>query len=139
MSELFPTVAAAEAYVQFSAEALALAQTRLPGPTTLILPVRPDAAHVFFVTATGEPAVSAGVRVSSHPLACLLAQAYGLPLSTTSANRHGLPPAYTVSAILEQWLEHGDTEPDSCLDEGELPSRPPSTIIDCTNGGKVLR
>ncbi len=139
VSALFPTVAAAEAYVRFSAESLALAQTRLPGPTTLILPVRSDAAHVFFVTANDEPAASAGVRVSSHPLACLLAQTYGLPLSTTSANRHGLPPAYHVSALREQWLEHAETAPDLCLDEGMLPLRPPSTIIDCTAGGKVLR
>lgn len=139
VSALFPTVAAAEAYVRFSTEALALAEARLPGPTTLILPVRSDAAHTFFVTANGEPATSAGVRVSSHPLACLLAQTYSLPLSTTSANRHGLPPAYDVSALREQWLEYAETAPDLCLDEGTLPLRPPSVIIDCTDGNRILR
>jgi tRNA threonylcarbamoyl adenosine modification protein (Sua5/YciO/YrdC/YwlC family) len=63
-----------------------------PGPLTLVLPARSDL----------PPALTAGsgtigVRVSSHPTARALVDALGEPLTTTSANPGGEPPAGDVA------------------------------------------
>jgi L-threonylcarbamoyladenylate synthase len=62
-----------------------------PGPLTLVLPARPELAPAL----TGGSG-TIGVRVSSHPLARALVDALGEPLTTTSANPGGAPPAVDV-------------------------------------------
>jgi L-threonylcarbamoyladenylate synthase len=64
-----------------------------PGPLTLVLPAR-----------SGLPAPlrgphGIGVRISSHPLATALVHACGVPLTATSANRAGAPPARTPAEV----------------------------------------
>lgn len=64
----------------------------------------PAAGPVTWVVTAGPrtgPLVSGGrgtvaVRITSHPLAAALCQAAGMPLVSTSANRHGRPPARTT-------------------------------------------
>jgi L-threonylcarbamoyladenylate synthase len=66
-----------------------------PGALTLVLPARPGLP---------APLVQDGcvaVRVSSHPTAQALVAAFGAPLTTTSANRAGDPPATTPEAVEE--------------------------------------
>jgi L-threonylcarbamoyladenylate synthase len=73
------------------AEAERLAALHWPGPLTLVVPARPElAAEVV------GPGGGVGVRVSSHPIARALARALGRPITATSANRAGEPPAATV-------------------------------------------
>jgi len=64
-----------------------------PGPLTLVLPAQPDLPR---------PLVSEGciaVRVSSHPTAQALVEAFGAPLTATSANPAGEPPATTPEMV----------------------------------------
>ena len=68
----------------FDARAEDLAGQYWPGPLTLVLPLREDAAIV--------PAVTAGLatialRIPDHPLALRLLRELGLPLAAPSANR----------------------------------------------------
>lgn len=66
-----------------------------PGALTLVLPARDDLP---------QPLVEAGcvaVRVSSHPTAQALVAAFGSPVTTTSANNAGDPPASTPEAVEE--------------------------------------
>jgi len=66
-----------------------------PGPLTLVLPAREDLP---------QPLLEAGcvaVRVSSHPTARALVAAFGSPVTTTSANHAGDPPASTPEAVEE--------------------------------------
>lgn len=66
-----------------------------PGPLTLVLPAREDLP---------QPLLEAGcvaVRVSSHPTARALVAAFGSPVTTTSANQAGDPPATTPEAVEE--------------------------------------
>jgi len=63
-----------------------------PGPLTLVLPARPELAPQL---TAGSGAI--GVRVSSHPVAHALVDALGEPLTTTSANPGGAPPAVDVA------------------------------------------
>jgi L-threonylcarbamoyladenylate synthase len=78
-----------------------------PGPLTLVLPA---------VDGT------LGVRIPDHPLALELLSATG-PLLTTSANRHGEPPAMTA--------EEASRLPGlaGVLDGGRAPGGEPSTVI----------
>lgn len=55
-----------------------------PGPLTIILPARPGLSPML----TGNTG-TIGVRMSSHPVAQLLAEAVGGPITATSANLSG--------------------------------------------------
>lgn len=136
VSALFTTVMAAREYVEWSTEAQALADSSLPGPLTLILPLRTDGPKRLFATPDGTTTI--GVRVSSHPLAHSIAEGFPFPLSTTSANLHGHTNTYDVASIIAQFQD-SVMQPDLIIDSGELPNNPPSTIIDLTRGGAVLR
>ncbi|MBC8131587.1 MAG: threonylcarbamoyl-AMP synthase [Deltaproteobacteria bacterium] len=68
-----------------------------PGPLTLALPARRDLPR---------PLVSDGfvaVRVSSHPTAQALVSAFGNPVTTTSANPAGEPPATAPEQVEEMF------------------------------------
>ena len=137
VSALFPSVQEAQKYVEWNDRAEALARSHLPGPLTLILPLRQDAPPVFPTPYALRPNPTLGLRVSSHPLAMELATRFGKPLSTTSANLHGKPNTYSTVDITEQLQNHKG--PDLIIDSGDLPLNPPSTIMDLTTDGTVRR
>jgi L-threonylcarbamoyladenylate synthase len=70
----------------FDQQARALADEHWPGPLTLVVPLRAEAAIASIVTA-GLPTV--GIRVSSHPAMQALLRACGRPLAAPSANASG--------------------------------------------------
>lgn len=127
VSGLFPSVEAAKEYVTWNERADGPAATYLPGPLTLILPLR-NPGSLFPMPDGGT---TLGVRVSSHPLAHSLSLSFGSPLSTTSANLSTLPNPYSAEDIARQY-EGQDLKPDLVLDSGRIPETPPSTVIDCT-------
>jgi L-threonylcarbamoyladenylate synthase len=59
-----------------------------PGPVTWLLPSRPETP----VWLRGQHS-SLAVRVTDHPLAAALCDAFGGPIVSTSANTSGRPPA----------------------------------------------
>jgi L-threonylcarbamoyladenylate synthase len=63
-----------------------------PGPLTLVLPARSDLPPAL---TGGEGWI--GVRVSNHPVAQALVDALGEPITATSANPGGEPPARDVA------------------------------------------
>lgn len=138
VSALFSSVEAAAAFIDLSPRALALAKKHLPGPLTLVLPRKAPASLWVTVSGNGkDPMV--GVRISSHPLAMELAQKFGKPIATTSANLHGEANPYSV-ADLEAQFSSATTQPDLILDGGSLPVTPPSTVVEIKNGEiRVLR
>jgi L-threonylcarbamoyladenylate synthase len=97
----------AEGYVAVDPRARKYMERWWPGPLTLVLPA-----------ADG----TLGVRIPDHPLALELLRAAG-PLLTTSANRHGEPPAMTA--------EEASRLPGlaGVLDGGRAPGGEPSTVI----------
>lgn len=131
VSALFPSIERAKKYVEWNDRAEGLAQSHLPGPLTLILPLRKDAPQVFPTPYALRPNPTLGIRISSHPLAMELATRFGRPLSTTSGNLHGKPSPYSAKEIERQFQSSTD-QPDLILDSGKLPPVPPSTIIDLT-------
>ena len=65
-----------------------------PGPVTWVVPA---AAGVPELLSGGRGSLAA--RVSAHPLCRQLCQAWGGPLVSTSANRHGRPPARSALQV----------------------------------------
>ncbi len=135
VSALFASVEAAKAFVAWNPRAEELAAAHLPGPLTLILPLRTDAPARIFPTPAGGTTV--GVRVSPHPVARALAEGFSTPLSTTSANVHGQPNPYSTEDIGAQFAE--GPRPELVLDSGTLPPTPPSTVMDLSSGAGTLR
>lgn len=136
VSGLFSSVEEAKNYVEWNASAEELAVKFLPGPLTIILPIRNDASHRLFPTSAGGKTL--GVRISSHPLAQELAKKFGKPITTSSANVHGQPNPYSVADIQSQF-RHAEHFPDLLLDSGVLAPTPPSTVINLTGSGGILR
>lgn len=101
------------------AGALQLARRFWPGPLTLVVEARPGLAAS---SQTGGLAV----RASGLRLARDLAEALGAPVTATSANRTGSPPATTA----EQALSDLGSGLDLILDGGPCPGGLPSTIVD---------
>ncbi len=126
VSGLFSSVRDAKKWTVWNEKAEELAKKYLPGPLTLILPVRHDAPAAIFPTLLNYTTI--GVRVSSHPHAMALSEACHFPLSTTSANLHGKPNPYSAEDIEQQFADQ-KFKPDLILDSGTLPQVPPSTVI----------
>jgi L-threonylcarbamoyladenylate synthase len=137
VSALFVSVEEAKDYVEWNEQAETLAKEGLPGPLTLILPLREDAPVKLFPTPGGGTTV--GVRVSPNFIATALADAFGKPITTTSANVHGLPNPYSAETILTQFSQKKE-QPDVLIDSGTLPQNPPSRVLDLTgNVQKTVR
>lgn len=137
VNALFASLEDAKRYVEWNDRAQALASDHLPGPLTLILPLRKDAPSLFPTPIPSpNPSPNLGIRISSHPLAAELAARFGHPLSTTSANLHGEPSPYSATEIVQQF-QGNDLQPDLILDSGGLPPTPPSTIIDLSRTGSA--
>ena len=112
------------------AQARVLANAFWPGPLTLVLPAR-DGIPGALIGADG----GVGVRVSSHPIARALAAGLRGPLTATSANLAGEPPAVDPGAARRAL---GDKI--KIVEDGELAGGPPSTVVAINRSGmRVLR
>jgi L-threonylcarbamoyladenylate synthase len=96
-----------------------------PGPLTIVLPRRPDLAADL-----GEDDATIGLRCPAHPVPLALCAQFG-PFATTSANRHGQPPAVEAAALAED-LPGVELVLDAGRCAGEA-----STVVDAT--GEVLK
>lgn len=122
--------AQAAAYVEFDSVSMALAETHWPGPLTLVLPRRGDAALAPAVTA-GLPTLA--VRAPAHPVMRALLEAVDFPLAAPSANRSGFISPTTPAHVLASL----DGRIDLVLDGGACAEGLESTIVAVRDGGRV--
>jgi len=112
----------------FTESAGALARAFWPGPLTLVLPGGggrlPDALR--------GPEGGIAVRWTSHRGMARLVRALGEPLTSTSANLPGSPPAPGAEAIVRDFAPAVEAGTLLVLDGGVLGNSPPSTVVDCT-------
>ena len=99
-----------------------------PGPLTLVLPGGENRVPEQLRGPEGGVAV----RWTPHRGLSRLVQAYGEPITSTSANRPGIPPAMNASDIIEQWSDAVTRGALHVLDGGQLSQSAPSTVVDCT-------
>lgn len=104
-----------------------LAARHWPGPLTLVLP----GGQGRVPPQLRGPEGGIAVRWTSHPAIQRLVRAHGEPITSTSANRPGVPPAMAAAEVIAQWpdaIARGDL---LLLDAGRLTPSQPSTVVDC--------
>ena len=139
LSVLVSGLAAAEALgARVSPEARLLAEAFWPGPLTLILPVAGGRLAPGVARADG----AVGFRCSPHPIASALARRLeenlAGPVTATSLNRTGQPPARDRAQALGAC---GDGECDPWLLDGAGPdagAETPSSVVDLTGPEPAL-
>jgi L-threonylcarbamoyladenylate synthase len=100
-----------------------------PGPLTLVCKATPAVSDIL---TAGSGRI--GIRISSHPIARLLSQILGRPMTATSANLSGHPECTAASDVIEQigeWI-------DAVIDGGKTPGGLGSTILDVTGNAPVV-
>ena len=107
-----------------------------PGPLTLVLP----GGERRVPARLRGPEGGIAVRWTSHPGLQRLIAAIGDPLTSTSANRPGRPPAMSATEILEQWRGEVGSGIVRVHDGARLVPSAPSTVVDCTGRhARVIR
>jgi len=122
-----PDLMAAERFGEFSDEARRLAQEQWPGPLTLVVPLRADAAIASLVTA-GLSTIA--LRVPAHPAMQALLRSTGRPLAAPSANASGAISPTRAEHVLKSL---GGRIP-LIVDAGPTQRGIESTIIAATGG-----
>jgi L-threonylcarbamoyladenylate synthase len=113
------------------AQARVLAQAFWPGPLTLVLPARAEIPAPLVGTDGGV-----GVRVSSHPIARALAAGLRSPLTATSANLAGEPPASEIEMARRAFA----CKIKVFVEDGALAGGSPSTVVAVDRSGiRILR
>ena len=100
----------------------AILKEYLPGPYTFVLL---SSDYGIFNQS------SIGVRIPRYKLTALIADKFGSPYATTSANQSGQGPCYHLDCLLNQFKD-ANCQPNLILDAGELNKKPPSTVVDLT-------
>ncbi len=110
-----------------------LAARHWPGPLTLVLP----GGERRVSDRLRGPEGGVAVRWTPHPGLTRLLYVHGAPLTSTSANPTGVPPAMSAAEIVTQWGDAIRRGALLVLDGGRLEPSAPSTVVDCT--GRRLR
>jgi L-threonylcarbamoyladenylate synthase len=122
---------ARQVVAEIAPAALRLAEAFWPGPLTMVLPARAGLDSALLNTDGGV-----GLRVSPHPIALTLVRRLGRPLTATSANPAGEPPADTIAKARAAFGDKVATY----LEGGQLGMTQASTVIDFERGKpRVLR
>jgi L-threonylcarbamoyladenylate synthase len=112
-------------------KAILLIERFWPGPLTLILPAKENISN-YITAGTGKVAV----RIPGESFAFYLTKKSKFPITATSANLSGMPPAKDADAVMKYFKG----EIDLLIDGGPTRGVLPSTIVDVTGEEiKVLR
>ena len=103
-----------------------LIEAHWPGALTLVLP-----AAAALPRALVGPRGGVGVRISSEPVARALVAAVGRPITATSANRAGEPPATCAAAAASLEV--------ALVLDGGVRDAAPSTVVEVLERPIVLR
>jgi len=107
-----------------------------PGPLTLVLP----GGKRRVPESLRGPEGGIAVRWTPHRGLQHLIRAHGDAITSTSANRPGVPPAVSAGEIRQQWSSAIARGALRVLDGGTLPPSAPSTVVDCTGRApRVIR
>ncbi|HSC59313.1 MAG TPA: L-threonylcarbamoyladenylate synthase [Gemmatimonadales bacterium] len=118
----------------FNDSARALARAFWPGPLTLAL----RSTGTRLPVQLRGPEGGVAVRHTSQPDVARLIEALGEPLTSTSANRPGTPPAPGADRLAEAFADAVASGQLLVLDGGVLGNVPPSTLVDCTSSAPRL-
>lgn len=112
-----------------SPTAQTLIQAFWPGPLTLVFKAHPDLPATLL---GGRKTIA--LRHSSSPITSDLLTSLGGPLTSTSANPSGEPPARSAAEVLNALGDHLDL----ILDGGPSANTIPSTLVDISTDRAML-
>ena len=118
----------------FPPAANALAEAFWPGPLTLVL----RGGEGRLPDALRGPEGGIAVRHTSNPAVARLIALLAQPLTSTSANVPGQPPAPGAEQVVTLFRSAYDAGDLLVLDGGTLGNVPPSTIVDCSGQQAAL-
>lgn len=118
----------AKKFFLLSGRATALVEAFMPGPLSIVVPLRNGLAKS--ISSTGADAF----RISSSSFARSLSALAGKPVVSTSANLSGQPATYSASEAAGAV----GSKVDLIIDAGRLLPRPPSTVVDLTGRKPVF-
>jgi len=127
-------VMAEAAGLVFTPAAHALAEAFWPGPLTLVL----RGGEGKLPDGLRGPEGGFAVRHTSHRAVARLIALLDQPLTSTSANVPGQPPAPGAEQLVTLFRTAYDAGDLLVLDGGTLGNVPPSTIVDCTGSQPAL-
>jgi L-threonylcarbamoyladenylate synthase len=111
-------------------DALALAEACWPGPLTIVLPAAESLPRALV-----GPSGGIGLRCSADPVAAKLLREFAGPITSTSANPSGLPPATGVDAARAYFGERV-----ACyVDAGPRRATAASTVVEFFERRVILR
>lgn len=125
-------MAMAERFCRLTSLSRSLADKFLPGPLTLVLPVREDQT---IVSRRFQSAHGIGVRLSSSPLVAAVMARVPFPVTATSANRSGEATPATVEPIRRSLGEAVELY----IDGGPCRAVAPSTVAAVNGRVHILR
>ena len=114
-------------YATISPQATKLIEAFLPGPLTLVLPLKPNQTNLI-----SENQKTLGIRIPKNNFCLSLSRQYNKPITTTSANKSGSDTLSTPAAILKQ-LGSQASMIDLIIDNGKLAKAKPSTVIEISD------
>lgn len=119
---LVPNVSTAETVAEsLTPHARTLADRFWPGPLTLVVRARSGLSPLLVKDGR------VGMRVPGESVALDLVRAFGSPLTATSANKSGEPPARTSDEVAAAFGTNVDA-----IVPGRAPGGAPSTVLDVT-------
>ena len=125
----------AEKYVKLNRTALNLYQNFLPGPLTVI-----SFSRGKVVKKLESNRQTLGVRIPNFPFTLKLIEAFGKPITTTSANASNAKPPFSLKDFQKYTSQKRQDLVDLFIDPGSLPERESSTVVDTTlNEARILR
>ena len=113
--------------LHLTTSAARIAARHWPGPVTLVLP----GGEGQLPARLRGPEGGVAVRWTPHEGLQRLIRAWGAPITSTSANRPGVPPAEAATTVVDQWREAITRGALRVLDGGRLVTSRPSTVVDC--------
>jgi len=108
-------------------------EEKWPGSYTFILPRKKYDRELF-----GLDSRTIALRIPDYPPLQEVLEKIKIPLVQTSANISGKGATGNIKEVIQQF-ESNEVRPDIVFDAGNLPGAKPSTIVDLTDQGKVLR
>ncbi len=126
-----------ESYIGLNQFSRFMLEYFLPGPYTLVnsLNSTPASRQLDKRIYQGD---TLGWRIIETPFINQLLSILKKPLTSTSANRPGLPPTYSLAEILDQF-QGKEQLIDLIIDGGKLKPHPPSAVLTTTVPSEILR
>lgn len=118
----------AKKYVYINKTAEKIYRSLLPGPVTVVSKSKHNLAP-----GVESESGTLGIRIPDYKLIIDIAQKFGKPFTSTSANASYKKRPYKISDILENISTSQKKMIDLIIDAGSLPHNEPSTVVDTTS------